>query len=64
MAKKCKNCGAVVEDAVTICSSCNNFGFEEMPKVEYHRLRFKKLLKLSQKIFQKNHVFYGGSHGG
>lgn len=32
MGKKCKHCGHIVTDEITICPECKNTDFEDLPK--------------------------------
>jgi hypothetical protein len=49
MAKKCKHCGTVVEDAVSMCPNCDNLAFIEMEKVELSHEQFHELVKNTSK---------------
>ena len=45
MSKKCKHCGKVVEDGVSMCPSCQNLAFVEVPKAELSHEQFQELVK-------------------
>ena len=45
MAKKCKHCSTVVEDAVSMCPNCQNLAFTEITKVELSHEQLQELKK-------------------
>jgi hypothetical protein len=45
MAKKCKHCSTVVEDAVSMCPNCQNLAFTDVAKVELSNEQFQELVK-------------------
>jgi hypothetical protein len=59
MAKKCKNCGTVVEDTANICSSCKNLGFEEIAKVELSYDQIQEIAKaVTENVSKKPRVLW------
>jgi hypothetical protein len=60
VAKKCKHCGASVEDTAKICSKCNNFGFEEVAKVELSSGQIQEIAQaVSENISKRSGVLWG-----
>jgi hypothetical protein len=60
MAKKCKNCGAVVEDAAKICANCSNLGFEEIARVELSQDQIQEIAKtVAENLSKKPRVLWG-----
>jgi predicted nucleic acid-binding Zn-ribbon protein len=60
MAKKCKNCGAVFEDTVKICSNCNNLGFEEIARVELSQDQIQEVAKaVAENLSKRPRVLWG-----
>lgn len=45
MAKKCKHCSTVVEDAVSMCPNCQNLAFTDVAKIELSHEQFQELVK-------------------
>lgn len=57
MAKKCKHCSTVVEDAVSMCPNCQNLGFTEIAKVELSHEQFQELEKgVSEKLSKSSRL--------
>lgn len=54
MAKKCKHCSTVVEDAVSMCPNCQNLAFIDVAKVELSREQFQELVKSATDKLQTN----------
>ena len=60
MSKKCKNCGAVVEDTTKICPSCDNLGFDEIAKIELSRDQIEEIAKaITDNLSKRWRVLWG-----
>ena len=60
MSKKCKHCGAVVEDTTKICPSCENLGFDEIAKIELSRDQIQEIAKtVTENLSKRWRVLWG-----
>lgn len=60
MAKKCKHCGQVVENEISICPNCQNLGFIEVTRVELSHEQLQELVaEVTEKLSKKPRLLFG-----
>lgn len=60
MPKRCKNCGAQVEEAARICPSCNNLAFDEPTRIELSNAQLQELTNsVAEHLGKKPKILWG-----